>query len=73
MLLPVILAIGFVGAMFCMAYIMMALIASFSMSIENRDTDAADKQWLAVANKYLCVGTVMLICTGTALFYFHFI
>lgn len=73
MLLPIILAIGFVGAMFCVAYVMMAFIASFSMSVENRNADAADKQWLAVANKYLCIGTVMLICAGTALFYFHLI
>lgn len=73
MLLSVILAIGFVGAMLCVAYIMMAFITSFSMSIENRSADATDKQWLAVANKYLRIGTAMLICAGAALFYFHLI
>lgn len=51
----------------------MALIASFSMSIENRNADAADKRWLAVANKYLCIGALLLVCAGSALFYFHFI
>lgn len=73
MLLPVILTIGFVGAMFCVAYVMMAFIASFSMSIGNRSADAADKQWLAVTNKYLRIGAVMLMCAGIALFHFHLI